>query len=98
MGWVGCLQIWGLNVISGYLYNVEVMLEVFIVDGWFNIGDLVMIGVVGLIIIGCEKDVIIINGVNFYSYEIEQVVDEIGVVQIFFIVVIVVCELGVVID
>lgn len=60
-----------MNVISGYLYNVEVMLEVFIVDGWFNIGDLVMIGVVGLIIIGCEKDVIIINGVNFYSYEIE---------------------------
>jgi amino acid adenylation domain-containing protein/non-ribosomal peptide synthase protein (TIGR01720 family) len=84
MGRVGRLQIRGPNVTSGYLHNVEATSEAFTADGWFNTGDLATIGAVGLTITGREKDVIIINGANFHSHEIEQVVDETGAVQISF--------------
>lgn len=40
---------------------------------------------------GCMKDVIIINGINYYSYVIEFVVEELLVIEIFYIVVCVVC-------
>lgn len=36
---------------------------------------------------GCSKGIIIINGVNYYSYEIELVVEKIKEVNIFYIVV-----------
>lgn len=84
MGRVGRLQIRGPNVTSGYLHNSEATSEAFTADGWFNTGDLATIGAVGLTITGREKDVIIINGANFHSHEIEQVVDETGAVQLSF--------------
>lgn len=63
----------------------------FIEDGWFEIGDFGFLWNGCLIIIGCMKDVIIINGINYYSYVIEFVVEELFEIEIFYIVVCVVC-------
>ncbi|EDX86159.1 KR domain family [Synechococcus sp. PCC 7335] len=47
-------------------------------DGWFNTGDLAFIQDDALTITGRQKDVIILGGVNYYSHEIESVVETIA--------------------
>jgi myxalamid-type polyketide synthase MxaB len=81
-GSTGRLQVKGLTVTSGYYQNPELNQEVFTPDGWFNTGDLGVIRNGALTITGREKDVIIINGVNYYSHEIEKVVEELAGVDV----------------
>ncbi|WP_414514556.1 SDR family NAD(P)-dependent oxidoreductase [Nostoc sp. PCC 9305] len=74
---IGRLQVKGLTVTSGYFGQPELNSEVFTEDGWFKTGDLAFLRQGRLTITGREKDVIIINGLNYYSHEIEAVVEEI---------------------
>jgi acyl-CoA synthetase (AMP-forming)/AMP-acid ligase II/thioesterase domain-containing protein/NAD(P)-dependent dehydrogenase (short-subunit alcohol dehydrogenase family)/acyl carrier protein len=83
-GKVGRLQVSGPTVTPGYYHNPEVNAEVFTADGWFITGDLGVLRDGRLTITGREKDVIIINGVNFYSHELESVVEEIEGVEVSF--------------
>ncbi len=78
---VGRLQVKGLMVTSGYYQNLTLNQEVFTDDGWFTTGDLGLLHEGRLTITGREKDVIIINGVNYYSHEIEAVVEEVADVE-----------------
>ncbi len=80
----GRLQIRGVSITEGYHENPEANQKAFTDDGWFITGDLGMIRQGRLTITGREKDVIIINGVNFYSHEIEAVVEEIEGVEVSF--------------
>jgi amino acid adenylation domain-containing protein len=80
-GRTGRLQIKGATVTSGYFRQPELTQEVFTADGWFKTGDLAMLRGGRLTITGREKDVIIVNGINFYSHEIESVVEEIPEVE-----------------
>jgi amino acid adenylation domain-containing protein len=80
----GRLQVKGPTVTSGYYNNPALNQEVFTEDGWFNTGDLGLLRQGRLTISGRQKDVIIINGVNFYSHEIEAVVDEVAGVEVSF--------------
>ncbi len=50
--------------------------ESFTADGWFTTGDLGVLRNGALTITGRQKDVIIINGVNYYCQEIEACVEE----------------------
>ena len=75
-GTTGRLQVTGLSVTSGYFQNPKVNQESFTDDGWLKTGDLGVLKDGALTITGREKDVIIINGVNYYSHEIESVVEE----------------------
>ena len=75
-GGIGRLQIRGISVTPGYYNNPEENRRAFTHDGWFNTGDLATITSGSVTITGRDKDVIIINGVNFYSHEIEGVVEE----------------------
>jgi amino acid adenylation domain-containing protein len=75
-GTTGRLQVTGLSVTSGYFQNPKVNQESFTADGWLKTGDLGVLKDGALTITGREKDVIIINGVNYYSHEIESVVEE----------------------
>ena len=75
-GTVGSLQIRGATVTSGYYKNPELNREAFTFDGWFKTGDLGFLHEGRLTISGREKDVVIINGANYYSHEIEAVVEE----------------------
>ena len=83
-GKTGRLEVKGPSVTPGYYNNPELNAEVFTEDGWFNTGDLAMLREGRLTITGRQKDVIIINGLNFYSHEIEAVVEEVPGVEISF--------------
>lgn len=80
-GVVGRLQIKGGVVTPGYLNNEAANAEAFVGDGWFNSGDLGFIRDGRLVLTGREKELIIINGANFYCYEIEDVVNQIAGVE-----------------
>jgi hypothetical protein len=71
----------GPSVTSGYYQNPELNREVFVDAGWFNTGDLGHLDDGCLVITGREKDDIIINGVNFYSHDIEAVIETIEEVE-----------------
>ncbi|HEY4988678.1 MAG TPA: SDR family NAD(P)-dependent oxidoreductase, partial [Opitutaceae bacterium] len=83
-GQLGSLQVKGLSVTGGYLDNAALNSESFTEDGWFRTGDLGVIRDGRLTITGREKDVIIINGVNFHSHEIEAVAEEVDGVDVSF--------------
>lgn len=65
-------QISGVTVMRGYLGGDSVNKDAFTADGWFKTGDLAFLDNGELTITGREKDIIIINGVNFYSHEIDR--------------------------
>ncbi|MCG8335893.1 MAG: thioester reductase domain-containing protein [Proteobacteria bacterium] len=72
---VGELQVKGLPVTRGYHNNDKANREAFTEDGWFRTGDLGRINEGQLTLTGREKDVIIVAGKNYYSHEIEAVVE-----------------------
>jgi acyl-CoA synthetase (AMP-forming)/AMP-acid ligase II/NAD(P)-dependent dehydrogenase (short-subunit alcohol dehydrogenase family) len=80
-GQVGRLQVHGLSVTRGYYQNAEATREAFTPDGWFDTGDLGIMRMGQLTITGRAKDTIIINGINYYSQEIETVVEELPEVE-----------------
>ena len=80
-GAIGSLQVKGLPVTTGYYKNAELNEEVFTQDGWFATGDLGFLRDGQLTITGREKEVIIINGINYHSHEIEAVAEQIGDVK-----------------
>ncbi len=76
-GTIGHLQVKGASVTSGYYQNSQANQEAFTSDGWFNTGDLGFLHQGRLTITGRHKDVIIINGLNYYCHQIEAAVEEI---------------------
>lgn len=71
---VGHIHINGPCITSGY-YNRDNK-SVFSKDGWLLTGDIGFVHNRNLYIVGREKEIIIINGVNFYPYDIEKVLEE----------------------
>ncbi|NEQ06321.1 MAG: SDR family NAD(P)-dependent oxidoreductase, partial [Moorea sp. SIO4E2] len=80
-GVIGRCQIKGKVVTPGYLNNPQANSEAFVGDGWFNSGDLGFIIDGKLVLTGRVKELIIINGVNYYCYEIEDIVNNIEGVE-----------------
>ncbi|MDB4473550.1 SDR family NAD(P)-dependent oxidoreductase [Opitutaceae bacterium] len=76
-GTKGRLQMRGPSVFSGYLNREDLNAEVFS-DHWFTTGDLGYLENGELFITGREKDVIIVNGANFYCHEIEGVAEDVA--------------------
>ena len=81
-GFVGSLQAKGASLTSGYYQNPTANQEAFTADGWFNTGDLGFLKNGCLTITGRQKDVIIINGLNYYSHEMESVVEELPEIEV----------------
>ncbi|OUS03284.1 hypothetical protein A9Q81_07840 [Gammaproteobacteria bacterium 42_54_T18] len=71
-GEIGRMQIRGPIVTAGYMNNHSANEESFVGDGWFNSGDLGYIFREKLVLTGREKEMIVIRGVNYYCYEIEE--------------------------
>ena len=80
-GEAGRLQIKGCGVFKGYFKAPQENAETFTEDGWLKTGDLAMVVDGRLRFTGREKDVIVLHGANYYSHELESVVDEIPGVQ-----------------
>ncbi|ETT55845.1 aminotransferase class III-fold pyridoxal phosphate-dependent enzyme [Paenibacillus sp. FSL H7-689] len=74
---VGHIHIKGKNVTEGYYNNPEATSKVKTKDGWLRTGDIGFIKDGNLVVIGRSKDVIIINGQNYYPHDIERVSEEI---------------------
>lgn len=72
----GMLQLRGPSVFSGYHRNPAENARVF-KDGWFETGDLAFLKNSCLHIAGRLKDVIIVNGANFYCHEIESAAESV---------------------
>ncbi|ASA20596.1 non-ribosomal peptide synthetase [Paenibacillus donghaensis] len=74
---VGEIQISGRNVTSGYYRNQEATDRILTGDGWLRTGDLGFLQNGKLVITGRLKDIIFINGQNYYPYDIERIVEQI---------------------
>lgn len=70
---IGHIQIKGNNVTSGYYNNSNATRKAITSDGWLNTGDLGFMRKGCLVITGRKKDIIFVNGQNYYSHDIEQV-------------------------
>ncbi|HLZ56764.1 MAG TPA: non-ribosomal peptide synthetase, partial [Ktedonosporobacter sp.] len=75
-GEAGRIQVRGPTVMKGYYRNPQLNQEVFTADGWFDTGDVGVLHDGRLTVTGRSKNSIIINGLNYYSHEIEAVVEE----------------------
>ncbi len=70
---VGHVLIRGKNVTRGY-YGMDPEDRTFhTVDGWLRTGDLGMIHAGQLVITGRSKDIIFVNGQNYYPHDVENV-------------------------
>ncbi|TYP74363.1 non-ribosomal peptide synthetase [Aquimarina intermedia] len=78
---IGHVQIKGANVTSGYYNNYEATEEA-IQDEWLKTGDLGFMKNNCLYITGRIKDLIIVNGQNYYPHDIESVAEEIDGIEI----------------
>lgn len=70
---LGNIQIKGPNVTGGYYKNAQVTKKIKTGDGWLRTGDLGFFRNNQLVIAGRAKNLIIINGQNYYPADIESV-------------------------
>ena len=80
-GTVGHLEAKGDMVTPGYFENTDANRDAFSADGWFRTGDLARLDEGKLTIVGRQKDVVIVHGVNHSSQEIETAVEKLEIVQ-----------------
>lgn len=83
-GTIGHLQISGPTVTRGYYQRPDLDAESFTADGWFKTGDLAIVRENQLAITGRVKDDINVNGVKYFSHDIEGVVEQVPGVAVSF--------------
>lgn len=70
--YVGYIQIKGKNVTKGYYGNESAYNKSVSHDGWLNTGDIGFLKKEKLYITGRKKDILFVNGYNYYSHDIEK--------------------------
>jgi acyl-CoA synthetase (AMP-forming)/AMP-acid ligase II/acyl carrier protein len=75
-GCVGHLHIRGANVTRGYFDAPDVNARSFTADGWLRTGDLGLFKNGELYITGRAKDIIFINGQNYYPHDLEAIAEQ----------------------
>jgi len=69
---VGHIQIRGANVTAGYLDAPQANAQLHTADGWLRTGDLGAIHGGELYVTGRFKEVLFVNGQNYYPYDLES--------------------------
>jgi acyl-CoA synthetase (AMP-forming)/AMP-acid ligase II/aryl carrier-like protein len=72
-GKVGHILIRGASVTRGYYGDPEATAAAIDADGWLDTGDLGVIHEAGLYIVGRVKEIIFVNGQNYYPYDLENI-------------------------
>ena len=72
-GQVGHIHISGENVTKGYYENPEADAVAFTADGWLRTGDLGVVHEGELYITGRAKEIIFVNGQNYYPQDLENI-------------------------
>ena len=73
-GQVGHLLMQGDNVTRGYFRNPEANAAAISADGWLRTGDLALWHEDELYVTGRSKEIIFVNGQNYYPHDLEAVV------------------------
>ncbi|HEX3077056.1 MAG TPA: amino acid adenylation domain-containing protein, partial [Lachnospiraceae bacterium] len=73
---IGSIQIKGSNVTNGYYNNDHENEDAFTKDGWLKTGDIGFLYEGELVVTGREKDIIFVNGQNYYPIDIERIVKD----------------------
>ncbi|MDO0937289.1 non-ribosomal peptide synthetase [Streptomyces sp. DG2A-72] len=84
-GETGELQLAGPMITTGYYNNGQATKDAFTADGWFRSGDLGRLVGGRLTLVGRSKDSIIVNGVNYFSHELETALQELDDVAASFV-------------
>ena len=72
-GQIGHIHIAGDNVTQGYYENPEANAAALTADGWLRTGDLGLIHDGALYISGRAKEIIFVNGQNYYPHDLEAI-------------------------
>jgi acyl-CoA synthetase (AMP-forming)/AMP-acid ligase II/acyl carrier protein len=72
-GTVGHILIRGASVTRGYFGDAEATAAAIDADGWVDTGDLGVVHEAGLYIAGRAKEIIFVNGQNYYPYDLENI-------------------------
>jgi len=72
-GRVGNIYIRGQNVTQGYFENPEANAAALTADGWLRTGDLGVLNDGELYITGRAKEIIFVNGQNYYPHDLENI-------------------------
>lgn len=73
VGHVGHILISGENVTRGYFEDPETNAASFTADGWLRTGDLGLFDETDLFITGRAKEIIFVNGQNYYPHDLESI-------------------------
>lgn len=79
---VGHIQIKGNNVTRGYYNNEKATKEIMTEDGWVITGDIGFLRNSKVVIIGRYKDIIFVNGSNYYAHDIERIAEEVEGIEL----------------
>ncbi|VAW53196.1 Polyketide synthase modules and related proteins [hydrothermal vent metagenome] len=79
---VGKIQLKGGNVTKGYYRAEEINRQLITTDGWLDTGDLGVFVDGDLIITGRIKDIIFVNGLNLYSHDLENILHNLGQLEL----------------
>jgi acyl-CoA synthetase (AMP-forming)/AMP-acid ligase II len=79
---MGEVQIRGDNVTAGYYGDPENSRDLYTADGWLRTGDLGFIHDNEIVITGRLKEVIFVNGRNYYPHDIEATILEAGQIEL----------------
>jgi acyl-CoA synthetase (AMP-forming)/AMP-acid ligase II/acyl carrier protein len=76
-GQIGHLHMRGDNVTRGYFESPESNAAAFTADGWLRTGDLALIHQGDLYVSGRAKEIIFVNGQNYYPHDLEAIAQRI---------------------
>ncbi|MGH8298884.1 MAG: non-ribosomal peptide synthetase [Steroidobacteraceae bacterium] len=75
---IGHLHMRGENVTRGYFESPEVNAAAFTADGWLRTGDLALVHQGDLYVSGRAKEIIFVNGQNYYPHDLEAVAQRVA--------------------
>jgi acyl-CoA synthetase (AMP-forming)/AMP-acid ligase II/acyl carrier protein len=77
-GRIGHVHMTGDNVTRGYFENPQANAAAFTADGWLRTGDLGLIDRGELFVSGRAKEIIFVNGQNYYPHDLESIAQQAG--------------------
>ncbi|SFR72173.1 non-ribosomal peptide synthetase [Anaeromicropila populeti] len=78
---IGNIWVRGVNIFNEYYKQPEETKNAYSAEGWFKTGDVGFVRDGELFITGRAKDIIFVNGKNYYPHDIEDVAEKSGLIH-----------------